>query len=166
MKKQLSSEFKLIPEGEQVVRITKVDESEYAKFQKITVHIEDVEGNTARVNFNFVNDDGTANDIAEGVYARMCRAALDDQTLDEVDTEDLIGRFVTVEIQHNEGSKGGTFSNVKKWLGAGEPFKVRRQPAADAKKAANKSAAAKGAPPKKTAAEILAEMKAKKAAAR
>jgi len=155
MRKQLNADFKLIPEGEQVVCITKVDESDYAKFQKLVVTVEDATGATARVNFNFVNDDGTPNDVAEGIYARMCRAALDDQTLDECDTDDLIGKFVKVEVQHNEGSKGGTFANVKKWLGPAEPF--RKTTSASAK-------APSGAAPKKTAAQILAEMKAKKAA--
>lgn len=161
MRKKLNSDFKLIPEGEQVVRIAKIDDTEYAKFQKLVVTVEDAAGGTARVNFNFVNDDETPNDVAEGIYALMCRAALNDQTLDECDTKDLIGKFVTVEISHNAGSKGGTFANVKKWIGPGESFEVKKSAS---EKSSGASAPTFEPPKKKTAAEILAEMRAKKAA--
>mgnify|MGYP001290739561 CR=1 FL=1 len=162
-RKLVEGGFQPIPEGEQVVRIKEIDESDYQKFDKIVVTIEDAAGRTARVNYNFVNTDGTPNDTAEFVYSRMARAAMGDETLDEVDTADLIGKFVRVEIEHRTSSQGGTFANVKKWIGPGEPFEVK-------KTASNKSGSGGGAtstgepPKKKTAAEILAEMKARKAA--
>lgn len=162
-RKLVESEFQPIPEGEQVVRIKEIDESNYEKFDKLVVVIEDAAGRTARVNFTFVNADGSPNDIADFVFTRMARAALGDETIDEVDTADLIGKFVRVEIEHTEGSKGGTFANVKKWIGPGEPFEVKRQ---SGKKSSGSSAAKSAAeqPKKKTAAEILAEMRARKAA--
>lgn len=161
MKRKLVQGFQLIPAGEQVVRIKEIDESDYEKFDKLVVVIEDAAGRTANVNFTFVNNDGTPNDIAEFVFSRMARAALGDETIDEVDTADLIGKFVRVEIEHSEGSKGGKFANVKRWIGPGEPFEVKK-PAGnnDAQKPASEP------PKKKSAAEILAEMKARKAAAR
>lgn len=157
-RKLVEGEFQPIPAGEQVVRIKEIDESEYAKFDKLTVKIEDESGRTARVNFSFVNSDGEPNETADFIYTRMARAAMGDETLDEIDSQELVGKFVRVEIVHNEGTKGGTFANVKKWIGPGEPFTVKAAPAA------GKSASAEE-PKKKTAAEILAEMKAKKAAA-
>ncbi len=164
MKKKLVEGFQPIPAGEQVVRIKEIDETDYEKFDKLVVVIEDAAGRTARVNFNFVNNDGTPNDIADFVFTRMARAALGDETIDEVDTADLIGKFVRVEIEHTEGSKGGTFANVKRWIGPGEPFEVRK--AAGNKPAGSSVAGAPVTEPpkKKTAAEILAEMKARKAA--
>ena len=78
MKRNLSEEkFPLIPAGEQTVRIVEIDESKYTDFQALTVVVEDAAGATARVNFNFLNDDGSPNDTADFVYGRMCRAALD-----------------------------------------------------------------------------------------
>ena len=162
-RKLVEGGFQPIPEGEQVVRIKGIDESDYQKFDKIVVTIEDAAGRTARVNYNFVNADGTPNETADFVFTRMARAALGDETIDEVDTAELIGKFVRVEIEHRTGSQGGTFANVKKWIGPGEPFEVK-------KTASNKSGSGGGAtstgepPKKKTAAEILAEMKARKAA--
>lgn len=157
-RKLVESEFQPIPEGEQVVRIKEIDESNYEKFDKLVVVIEDAAGRTARVNFTFVNADGSSNDIADFVFTRMARAALGDETIDEVDTADLIGKFVRVEIEHRTGSQGGTFANVKRWIGPGEPFEIKRS--APAKPAGNDGEA----PKKKTAAEILAEMRARKAA--
>lgn len=163
MKRKLVGGFQPIPAGEQVVRIKEIDESEYEKFDKLVVVIEDAAGRTARVNFTFVNDDGTPNDTAEFVYSRMARAAMGDETLDEVDTADLIGKFVRVEIEHRTGSQGGTFANVKRWIGPGEPFEVKK--AAGGKSAGSEAGAPVAeTPKKKTAAEILAEMKARKAA--
>jgi hypothetical protein len=166
MKRKLAEGgFQPIPEGEQVVRIKEIDESDYEKFDKLVVTIEDAAGRTARVNFNFVNGDGMPNDTAEFVYSRMARAAMGDETLDEVDTADLIGKFVRVEIQHTEGSKGGTFANVKKWIGPGEPFEVKKTAGGSGKPSGSvKNASSGEAPKKKSAAEILAEMKARKAA--
>lgn len=160
-RKLVESNFQPIPAGEQVVRIKEVDESEYAKFDKVVVTIEDAGGRTAKINFNFVTSDGEPNETADFIYTRMARAALGDETIDEVDSKDLVGKFARVEITHKDGDKGGTFANVKKWIGPGEPFTVKDQSAGSGNKTAGKSAEA---PPKKTAAEILAEMRAKKAA--
>lgn len=164
-RKLIEGGFQPIPEGEQIVRIKEIDESEYEKFDKLTVTIEDANGRTARVNFNFVNADGTPNETADFVFTRMARAALGDETIDEVDTAELIGKFVRVEIAHSEGSKGGTFANVKKWIGPGEPFEVRKSAAGNKTVGSAGAASPAGeAPKKKTAAEILAEMRARKAA--
>lgn len=166
-RKLVEGGFQPIPAGEQVVRIKEIDETDYEKFDKLTVIIEDAAGRTARVNFTFVNADGTPNDIADFVFTRMARAALGDETIDEVDTADLIGKFVRVEIEHTEGSKGGTFANVKRWIGPGEPFEPKKQAGSkSAGSGSNGGTAPTGeVPKKKTAAEILAEMKARKAAA-
>jgi hypothetical protein len=154
-RKLVEGGFQPIPEGEQVVRIKGIDESDYQKFDKIVVTIEDAAGRTARVNYNFVNADGTPNETADFVFTRMARAALGDETIDEVDTAELIGKFVRVEIEHRTASQGGTFANVKKWIGPGEPFEVKK----------TAGSAPAEVPRKKTAAEILEEMKARRAAA-
>jgi len=161
MKRKLVEGFQPILAGEQVVRIKEIDETDYEKFDKLVVVIEDAHGRTARVNFNFVNNDGSPNDIADFVFTRMARAALGDETIDEVDTADLVGKFVRVEIEHTE-SNGRTYANVKRWIGPGEPFEPKRS--TESKAAASAAAPAAETPKKKTAAEILAEMKARKAA--
>jgi hypothetical protein len=155
MKRALrDTEFSNIPEGEQIIRIKEVDESGYEEFGKLVVTVEDKDGNTARVNFNFIKDDGSPNDIADGIYARMCRAVLNDPNADEPDSQDLVGGFALVEVAHATGSKGGTFANIKKWLGSASGFDTKR-------KGAPAQTAPVAEPRKKSAAEIIAEMKAK-----
>lgn len=147
--------YPMIPEGEQVLRIAKVDESDYAKFDKITIYFEDANGTQLKSDYNFVKDDGTPNVVAEGVYTRVARAALNDQTLDEIDSSLLQGCYICAEVVHNEGSKGGKFANLKKIIGSANCFD--KKSTAAPKKPDTPSPAA----PKRTAAEILAAARAK-----
>lgn len=151
MKRQATEGWALIPEGEQIIRIKEIDESDYDKFQKITVVYEDASGSTGKENFNFVKDDGTPNAVADGIYTRMGRTLLDDQTLDEIDSDELVGCYALVEIQHTESSKGGTFANIKKWLAPAKGFN----------KTTSTTKSTASATKKKTAAELLAEARAK-----
>lgn len=162
MIRKLQDKFPLIPEGDQVVRVKEVIDKDYEKFDKLTVIVEDGEGTAAQLNFNFVNEDGSPNDGAENAYTFMCRALLNDQTADEVDTNELVGKFALAEVMHTTGSKGGTFIKIKKWSATDETFapsKGGSKPAEKADKPASTPAH------KKTAAEIIAEAKARKAAA-
>ncbi|CAB1241194.1 conserved protein of unknown function [Ruminococcaceae bacterium BL-4] len=151
MKRKAAEGYSLIPEGNQILKIESIDEENYEKFGKLSILMKDAHGTSLKENFNFVNDDGTANDVADGIYTRLARAALDDQTADEFDTNDLIGKFIECEIVHREGSKGGTFANIKKIIGHADGFL--------------KTKSDTPAPHKKSAAEILAEMKARREAA-
>lgn len=157
MKRKAAEGYTLIPEGEQVLKITKVDDSNYEKFGKLIITFASASGATARENYNFVNDDDTTNEVADGIYTRLARAALNDQTLDEFDSDDLVGKFINVEVVHNTGSKGGTFANIKKILGHANGF--------PANQAAKPTAASAANTHKKSAAEILAEAKARREAA-
>jgi hypothetical protein len=148
MKKKLQDKFPVLPEGEQLVRVKEVIDEEYAKFDKLSVVIENEDGISCKLNFNFVKDDGSPNSGAETAYTFMCRALLNDPTADEIDTDDLVGKFAIAEVAHTTGNKGGTFANVKKWIATTETFGVPKTEA-----------------PKKTAAEMLAEARARKAAA-
>lgn len=152
MKRPAREGFPLISEGEQVVHIKEIDESQYEKFQKISVTIEDAAGTTALVNFNFVKDDGTDNNGADWAYTQMGRAVLGDETLDEIDTDEIAGGYALVEIVHNKGSRGGTFANVERWIGPAKAFQRTAAPASPSAGAG-----------KKTVAQLLAEAKARAA---
>lgn len=149
--RKLHSAYPILPEGEQVIRIKEVDSSKYNDFDKLTIIVENAAGITSRVNFNFVNEDGSPNDIAEGIYSRMCRAALNDQTLDECDFDDLPGCYVLVDVKHREYN-GNTYADIKKWLGHADDF--------DRQETAKKVVSTE--PKKMTAAQRLAAIRAKK----
>jgi len=112
--RKLSQGGGLIPEGEQAVLITKVDDTNLDEYNKLVVHIADSAGNTARVFYSFTRGDGTPNTIAEYIYSEMCRAILGDGTLTECDYEDLAGLWVLAEIAHEEYN-GRVNAKVKKW---------------------------------------------------
>lgn len=149
--RKLHSAYPILPEGEQVIRIKEVDSSKYNDFDKLTIIVENAAGITGRVNFNFVNDDGSPNDIAEGIYSRMCRAALNDQTLDECDFDDLPGCYALVDVKHREYN-GNAYADIKKWLGHADEF--------DRQETAKKVVSTE--PKKMTAAQRIAAMRAKK----
>lgn len=149
-KRKLRSTYSLLPEGEQILRIKEIDDSKYDEFDKLTVILENETGNTLREYFTFVDNDGNPNDAAEGVYCRMCRTALGDQTIDECDYNDLPGCYVLVEVKHDDYDDR-TYAKIKKWLGPADGFN-----AGSAKK---KTASA---PKTMSAAERIAAMRAKK----
>jgi hypothetical protein len=149
MIKKLQDKFPLLPEGEQLVCVKEVIDKDYAKFDKLSVVVENEDGVSHTANFNFVKNDGSPNGGAETAYTFMCRALLNDQTADEIDTNDLVGKFAIVEVTHTPGTKGGVFANIKKWTATDETF--------GSSKVAEK--------PKKTAAELIAEARARKTAA-
>jgi hypothetical protein len=151
MIKKLQNKFPVLPEGEQLVCVKEVIDKDYAKFEKLTIVVENAEGVSCSMNFNFVKDDGTPNDGAEAAYTFMARALLHDANADEIDTDDLVGKFAIAEVTHTTGRKGGTFANVKKWTPTDGTFTTA-------------SAPTENAAPKKTAAEIIAEARARKAA--
>lgn len=148
MIKKLQDKFPVLPEGEQLVCVKEVIDKDYAIFDKLAVIVENADGVPCTINFNFVKNDGSPNSGAETAYTFMCRALLNNPTADEIDTAELVGKLAIAEVVHTAGSRGGTFANVKKWSATDETF---------------------GAPitaiHKKTAADMLAEARARKAAA-
>lgn len=150
-RKLAENEFQTIPEGEVIIRVKEIDDSKYSDLDKLTFVVADASGATAKINFNFVKDDGEPNTKAEQAYAWMCRILMNDETLDEVDYDDLPGRYAKVLVEHSTGAKGGTFANVKKWLEPASGF--------DGVTAPKTTAVAK-----KSAADIIAAAKAKAAA--
>ena len=150
-RKLADNEFRNIPEGEVIVRVKEIDDSKYSSLDKLTVVVEDASGSTAKINFNFVSNDGEPNAKAEQAYAWMCRTLMNDETLDEVDYDELPGRYALVEVVHSTGDKGGTFANIKKWLAPADGYDSEAAPSKQAE------------PRKKTAAEILAAARAKSA---
>lgn len=151
-RKLAENEYQNIPEGEVIIKVKEIDDENYSKLDKLTVVVVDASGASAKVNFNFVKDDGEPNTKAEAAYAWMCRVLMDDETLDEVDYDDLPGRYAKVMVEHSTGAKGGTFANIKKWLEPASGF------------AFSDNSARIVTPAKKSAADIIAAAKAKAAA--
>lgn len=113
--------FSLIPEGETVLLITKAEGAPRSNPELITVE--------------FVNEDGqkltSRYDLTiDGAYAAFRHLVTTGCGFDigEIRLEEMVGKFVAVEIVHKEGTRprkdgsAAVFANIKLVLGPGEPF--------------------------------------------
>lgn len=125
MKIKLSNkpEFKLIPEGRNVLKITEAKAVPSGKPQAIEVKFEAENGGKCQSIYNFNNEKGMF------VLSLIIRNVFGD--CDEFETSrasELEGKFLEVEIKHTqkpsstEEGKILTFVNIGKIIGSGEPF--------------------------------------------
>lgn len=117
-----ANDYKLIPSGDHIVRIKRIDDSNFEALKRISVIVEDVNGLTARANFSFCLADGSSNEFAKAIFARASRILLQNQILDKVEFNLLPGRFALARIEHSIGNSGQTFANITRWLGYANGF--------------------------------------------
>ena len=111
--------FKLVEEGERVLKITKAECTPSGKPDKLKVTFQDVkEGGTINSQYSF-NNDG-----ALFAMGKLVEIALNFEDGDEFDTKEdtpkLVGKELLCEVVHTKGTKPNndgelpTFANVKK----------------------------------------------------
>lgn len=116
--------FTLIPEGYHVFKIVEVDMSKYDDFGKIAINMETANGQKHTERFSLTDNKGELNEKAYNAFSYFCRTALNDYKNDDIDTDDLIGRYIRAEVKHNESTTinertGKPYINVN--LGEKEP---------------------------------------------
>lgn len=116
--------FSLIPEGFHVLKITKVDESKYEKFGKLEITLETANGQTHTERFSLLDAKGEVNEKALNAFTYFARTALNDYKTDDIDAQELVGRFIRAEVKHVASDKinertGKPYVNVN--LGDKEP---------------------------------------------
>lgn len=102
----LTGGFKPLDEG---VYIFKVDSVKYdEKFGKLTIKFVTKDGKTHSEQFGFLTDKGKPNDGAMNAFSFLAKTLLNDFDREEVDEEELVGRFVKCSIEHQvvEGNDG------------------------------------------------------------
>ena len=110
--------YEPIPEGEQVLEITKAECKPSGKPTCCSVTFKDGKGRMVTNKYDFNNPTGLT------IFAILCRHALGMQDMEEfdtaIDTPKLVGKKVVCEIVHNQGTQpreDGTlpvFANVKR----------------------------------------------------
>lgn len=104
--------FKVVPEGDQLLTVTKVELVP--------------KGRPIQVNFEYVNADGIVlkerlqftNEVAVDILGKRCDIALGGAveagtSIEENQLPDMfMGKTFLALIKHNEGKKGGTFANI------------------------------------------------------
>ena len=108
--------FQIMPEGEQVLKITKAEYEE--DFGKAVFTLENAKGQTCLERFNLLNVDGTPNERALGAFSFFAKTAMNDFDMEDVDPVELVGHYLKAEVIHNkvpsttEPGKTKTFVNL------------------------------------------------------
>lgn len=115
----LKNNFKLVEEGERVLKITKAEATPSGKPDKLKVTFQDVaEGGTVNSTYNFDNDKSL---FAMGKLLEIALGCEDGDLFDtKEDTPKLVGKELLCEIVHSQGTKPNdkgefpTFANIKR----------------------------------------------------
>ena len=92
--------FQIMPEGEQVLKITKAEYEE--DFGKAVFTLENAKGQTCQERFSLLNVDGTPNERALSAFSFFAKTAMNDFDMEDVDPEELVGHYLKAEIIHNK----------------------------------------------------------------
>lgn len=97
---KLMSSFSLIPEGRYVMQVTnaKYDET----FGKIIVTLATEKGQTHDERFNIISKTGELNEKALSVFSSFANTILQDYSEKEIETDELIGKYILCVVEHEE----------------------------------------------------------------
>lgn len=116
--------FKVIPEGNHIFRIDKVDYD--ADFGKMSIHLITVNGDTHIERFSLIGKDGNTNEKALGAFSFFAKTAINDFDREEIDPTELVNHYIggtithTVTPSNNDPTKTVTFANItEKWVANG-----------------------------------------------
>ena len=114
--------FTLIPEGVHTFKVVEVDDSKYEDFGKITVKMQTAKGQTHSEQFSLLKN-GNINEGALKAWSYFARTCLNNNNVEEIDTQDIVGCFITATVKHekftrtkgeNAGSEG-TSARISDW---------------------------------------------------
>ena len=92
--------FQIMPEGEQVLKITKAEYEE--DFGKAIFTLENAKGQTCQERFSLLNQDGTPNEKALGAFSFFAKTAMNNFDMEDVDPVELVGHYIRAEVIHNK----------------------------------------------------------------
>ena len=92
--------FQIMPEGEQVLKITKAEYDE--DFGKVVFTLTNAKGQTCLERFSLLNQDNTPNEKALGAFSFFAKTAMNNFDLEDVDPVELVGRYIRAEVIHNK----------------------------------------------------------------
>lgn len=116
--------FKVIPEGNHIFRIDKVDYN--ADFGKMLIHLVTANGDTHIERFSFIGKDGNTNEKALNAFSFFAKTAINDFDREEIDPNELVNHYIGGKITHTvmpsntDPTKNVTFANItEKWVAEG-----------------------------------------------
>lgn len=90
--------FALVPEGVHVFQITKVSYKE--EYGKMEITMKTKNGYQHIERYSLLKGNGEVNEPALNAYSYLAKTALQDFNLVEIDTEDIVGKFIKAEVVH------------------------------------------------------------------
>lgn len=102
---KLSSGYTTIPEGTYIFKITKVNYDE--KFGKLDVEMTTEDGYNYTERYRLIKDNGQPNDGALNSFSFFARVALNENDLDEIEPEVLVGHFIEARVEQYTYEKDG-----------------------------------------------------------
>lgn len=112
------SSFSLIPEGVTTFKIVKVDDSSYEDFGKIVVEMQTAKGETHNERFTLINSKGNLNEGALKAWSFFARTCLNNMSLEEIDTQDIVNCYITATVKHESYEYTNKDGEVKKGTSA------------------------------------------------
>ena len=107
------STFTIIPEGVHTFKVMEVDDAKYEDYGKIAVKLQTSKGQPHTENFTLIKANGELNEGALKAWSYFARTCLNNFSVDEIDTQDIVGCYITATVKHEsytrtKGDKAGT----------------------------------------------------------
>lgn len=96
--------FTLIPEGTTTFKVVEVDDSKYEDFGKLEVKLQTKDGKTHSERFALTKNNGEINEGALKAWSYFAKTCLNNFQADEIDTQDIVGCYITATVKHEEYS--------------------------------------------------------------
>ena len=109
--------FQIMPEGEQVLKITKAEYDE--DFGKAIFTLENAKGQSCQERFGLLNQDGTPNEKALNAFSFFAKTALNNFDLEDVDPTELVGHYLRAEVIHNKVPSNQDPTKMKTFVNLG-----------------------------------------------
>lgn len=114
--KLVDTGFSLIPEGDYTFKVTDVEYKE--DFGKLEVHMTEQGGRKHIERYSLLKGNGELNEGAQRAFSFFAKTALNNFNVEEIDPDDLIGCYVSAEVEHVESDTisektGEPFVNVR-----------------------------------------------------
>ena len=115
--------------GERVLLV--ITKSHYdQEYGKVEIELKNEKGEIVNNNFGLMGNDGTQNDGALKAFSYFSRVAMGDWGYDEVDDEELVGKFIRADIEMTKSKKANdkgefmSFANITKTYMTDDKFDV------------------------------------------
>ena len=110
--------FQVMPEGVQVLKITKAEYDE--DFGKAIFTLTNAKGQTCLERFSLLNNDNTPNEKAMNAFSFFAKTAMNNFDLVDIDPVELVGRYIRAEVIHNKVPSNQDPTKMKTFVNLGD----------------------------------------------